>query len=44
MKKSMYIDSRYRIIFDSTGSWSFDNEFAKNVIIFGIDNSSSSHF
>ena len=23
--------------------WNFDNEFAKNVIIFGVDNNSSSH-
>ena len=25
------------------GLWSFDNDFARNVIIFGADNSSSSH-
>ena len=29
--------------FDSGGSWSFDNDFARNVIIFAVDNSSSSH-
>ena len=29
--------------FDSAGSWSFGNEFARNVIIFYIYNSSSSH-
>ena len=27
---------------DSAGSWSFDNDFARNIIIFGVDNSSSS--
>ena len=33
---------RYGITFDSAGSWSFDNDFAKNVITFDADNSSSS--
>ena len=28
---------------DREGSWSFDNEFAWNVEIFVVDNSSSSH-
>ena len=31
------------ITFDSAGSWNFDNDFARNVIMFGVDNSSSSH-
>ena len=31
------------IIFDSAGLWSFSNDTAKNVIIFGVDNISSSH-
>ena len=35
--------SGYRITFDSACSWNFDNDTAKNVIVFGIDNSSSSH-
>ena len=35
--------SGYVVTFDSGGSWSFDNNFARNVIIFGVDNSSSSH-
>ena len=26
-----------------TGSWSFDNNFAKNVVIFGVNNSSLFH-
>ena len=36
--------SRFGIILDSAGSWSFENDFVKNDIIFGIDNSPSSHF
>ena len=31
------------IAFDGEGSWSFDNDYARNVVIFGVDNSSSSH-
>ena len=31
------------ITFDSAGSGSFGNYFARNVIIFGVDNSSLSH-
>ena len=38
-----YVYSGYGIPFDSGGSWCFDNDFARNVIIFGVDNSSSSH-
>ena len=30
-----------QITFDSAGSWSCDNDFAGNVITFGIDDSSS---
>ena len=41
IKKSNY--SGYGITFNSTGSWSFDNDFARNVITFGVDNNSSSH-
>ena len=37
----MYSD--YGITFNSTDLWSFDNDTARNVIIFGVDNSSSSH-
>ena len=29
--------------FDGKGYWSFDNDTARNVLIFGVDNSSSSH-
>ena len=41
--KEKYVYSGYRKTFDSAGSWSFDNDFARNVISFGADNSSSSH-
>ena len=40
--KEKYVYSRYEITFDSADSWSFDNDFARNVITFGVDNSSSS--
>ena len=30
----------YGKTFDSTGSWSFDNDSARNFIIFGADNNS----
>ena len=39
----MSVYSGYGITFDSACSWSFDNDIARNVIIFGVDNSSSSH-
>ena len=35
--------SGYTIIFNSAGSWSFNNNTARNFIIFCADNSSSSH-
>ena len=41
--KEKYVYSGYGITFDSAGSWSFDNDFARNVISFGGDNSSLSH-
>ena len=41
--KEKYIYKGYGITFESTGSWSFDNGIARNVIIFGLDNSSSPH-
>ena len=36
--------SGYGITFDGKGEWSFDNDTTRNVVIFGADNSSSSHF
>ena len=41
--KEKYVYSGYGITFDSASSWSFDNNFARNVISFGVDNSSSFH-
>ena len=35
--------SGYGILFDEAGSWNFGNDKARNVIIFGFDNRSSSH-
>ena len=35
--------SGYEITFDSAGSRNFNNDTDRNVIIFGVDNSSSSH-
>ena len=41
--KKKHVYSGYRITFDSPGWWSFNNDTARNVIIFGVGNSSSSH-
>ena len=41
--KSRYVYSGYGIAFDSANSWSFGNDFARNVVIFGVYNSPSSH-
>ena len=35
--------SSYEIALDGTGSWSFGNDFGRNIVIFGVGNSSSSH-
>ena len=35
--------SGYGIAFVGAVSWSFDNDFARNVVIFGVDNKSSSY-
>ena len=35
--KEQYVYSGYGIAFDSAGSGSFDNDTARNVIIFGAD-------
>ena len=37
------VSSDYGIAFDGKGEWNFGNDFARNVIIFGVDNSSSYH-
>ena len=41
--KEKYVYSVYGIVFDGKGEWSFDYGTARNVIIFGVDNASSSH-
>ena len=41
--KSKFSYSGGGIAFDKASSWSFDNDFVRNIIIFGIDNTSSSH-
>ena len=41
--KEKYVYSKYRVTFDSGGSWSFHNGTTRNAIIFGADNSLSSH-
>ena len=35
--------SGYGIAFDGKCEWIFGNEYARNIIIFGVDNSLSSH-
>ena len=41
--KERYVYSGYGITFDSAGSCSFDNNIARNVTIFGVDNSPLFH-
>ena len=41
--KHKYVYSGYGVAFYEAGSWSFGNYYLKIVIIFGVDNSSSSH-
>ena len=41
--KEKYVHGGFGMIFDRPGSWSFNYDTAKNVIICGVDNSSSSH-
>ena len=41
--KEKYVYSGYGITFDSTGPWSFDNDFSGNVMIFDVDNGSLFH-
>ena len=40
--KENYVYSGYGIAFDGRVEWSFDNNYARNVITFGVDNTSSS--
>ena len=39
--KNSDVYSGYEIAFDGTGSSSFGNDYARNVIMFGVDNNSS---
>ena len=41
--KDKHVYSGNGILFDGKDSWSFNDDFARNVIIFGVDNSPSSH-
>ena len=41
--KEKYVYSGYRIVFDGKYLWSFKDNFARDVKIFGVDNSSLSH-
>ena len=41
--KERYVYSGYEIGFDGKGEWDFGNDFAQNVVTFGVGNSSSSH-
>ena len=41
--KEKYVYSGYGMTFNSAVSWSFDNEFLKSVMIFRVNNNSSSH-
>ena len=38
--KENYVYSGYGIEFDRKGEWSFGNGYARNAVIFGVDNSS----
>ena len=42
-EKEKYVYSGHGITFNSTDWWSFGNDTTRNVIIFGVDNSLSSH-
>ena len=41
--KEKYVSSGCGITFDTAFSWSFNNDTARNVMIFVVDSSSSSH-
>ena len=41
--KEKWIYSGYGLAFGGKSECSFGNDYARNVIIFGVDNSSSSH-
>ena len=41
--KEKYVYSGYGIAFNGKNQWSFGNYYARNVVTFGVDTSSSSH-
>ena len=41
--KSRFISNARGIAFDREGLWTFGNDFARNVVIFGVNNNSSAH-
>ena len=41
--KSKFTYNGRGIAFDGESSWSFGYDFARNIVIFSVDNSSSSH-
>ena len=41
--KEKFVYGSYAIAFDGKGEWSFGNDTTRNIIIFGVNNSSSSH-
>ena len=41
--KSKFIYNGKGIAFEGKGSWSFGNDFARNAVIFGVDDSQRSH-
>ena len=41
--KEKWVYSDYGIAFDTAASWNFGNGIVTNIIIFGVDNSPSSH-
>ena len=41
--KEKYMYKRYGIAFNGKGKQSFENDYSRNVIIFGVNNSLSSH-
>ena len=41
--KEKWVSSSYGITFNNAGSWNYGNDFARNVVIFGVDDNSSSH-
>ena len=40
----MFVHNVYTITSDSADLWSFNNDTARTVIMFGVDNKSSSHY